>query len=262
MDKVIDIEERIPTLRERRRKRTNRKFLALLFIFLILLAALIYSQTKYSKIQSISVLSASLYEESDYIEASKLAEGDSMWSFSSRDTEQAISELDWVKSVAVDKKWLTGVEIAISEYPAIGYLEKENGYQKLLANGHAVELPVDIVDGPIFTNFANEETRLELSAQLDQLDSKVSNMLSQLLLTAGESSTANVTLYMTDGNEIRAKLNSLAEKLAYYPSLIAQLEDGQKGVFDMEVGITFRSFDDVYGPPKEVGEEDEETEQP
>ncbi|MFD1031065.1 cell division protein FtsQ/DivIB [Metaplanococcus flavidus] len=261
MDKVIDIEERIPTLRERRRKRTNRKFLALLFIFLILLAALIYSQTKFSKIQSITVVGASLYEESDYIEASMLAEGDSMWSFSSEDTEQAISKLDWVETVAVDKRWLTGVEIAITEYPSIGFLEKENGYQKLLANGHAVELPVDNVDGPIFTNFENPETRLELSTQLEQLDSEVSNMLSQLLLTKGESSSANVTIYMTDGNEIRAKLNSLAEKLTYYPSLIAQLEGGQKGVFDMEVGITFRSYDDVYGPPKEVGE-DEETEQP
>ena len=86
-------------------------------------------------------------------------------------------------------------------------------------------------------------------------------MLSQLILTEGETASANITLYMTDGNEIRAKLNSLAEKLDYYPSLTAQLEDGQKGVFYMEVGITFRSYDDVYGPPKEVVE-DEETEQP
>ncbi|WP_422123601.1 cell division protein FtsQ/DivIB [Planococcus sp. X10-3] len=261
MDKVIDIEERIPTLRERRRKRTNRKFLALLFIFLILLAALIYSQSKYSKIQSITVLGATLYEESDYIEASLLAEGDSMWSFDADDTAKAISELEWVETVAVDKRWLTGVDIAVAESPSIGFLEKDNGYQELLANGYAVELPVDKVDGPIFTNFENAETRLELSSQLEQLDPKVSNMLSQLLLTEGESSSANVTLYMTDGNEIRAKLNSLAEKLTYYPSLIAQLEDGQKGVFDMEVGITFRSYDDVYGPPKEVGE-DEETAQP
>ncbi|HSJ37186.1 MAG TPA: FtsQ-type POTRA domain-containing protein [Planococcus sp. (in: firmicutes)] len=261
MDKVIDIEERIPTLRERRRKRTNRKFMALLFIFLILLAALIYSQSKYSKIQTISVTGASLYGEEQYIDASKLAAGDSMWSFNSNETEQAISELEWVEGAAVDKRWLTGVEIAITEFPSIGYLEKENGYQKLLANGHAVELPVETVDGPVFTNFENPDTRLELSAQLEQLNPQVSNMLSQLILTDGDSSSANVTLYMTDGNEIRGKLNSLAEKLIYYPSLIAQLEDGQKGVFDMEVGITFRSYDDVYGPPKEVGE-DEETEEP
>ncbi len=261
MDKVIDIEERIPTLRERRRKRTNRKFLALLFIFLIILMVLVYSQTKYSKIQSITVKGEDLYEETEYITASKLDVGDSMWSFNTEEVAGDISELDWVKNASADKKWLTGVEITVEEYPAIGYLEKEAGYQKLLANGYAVELPVDKVDGPIFTNFETEETRLELSSQLEQLDPEVSNMLSQLILTEGETASANITLYMTDGNEIRAKLNSLAEKLDYYPSLTAQLEDGQKGVFDMEVGITFRSYDDVYGPPKEVVE-DEETEQP
>ncbi|MCM3610739.1 FtsQ-type POTRA domain-containing protein [Planococcus sp. MERTA32b] len=261
MDKVIDIEERIPTLRERRRKRTNRKFLALLFIFLIILTVLVYSQTKYSKIQSLTVNGEVLYGEEEYITASKLDIGASMWSFSTEEVEEEITKLDWVKEAAVNKKWLTGVEITVEEYPSIGYLEKDAGYQKLLANGYAVELPVDNVDGPIFTNFGSEATRLELSAQLDQLDPEVSNMLSQLILTEGETESANVTLYMTDGNEVRAKLNSLAEKLDYYPSLTAQLEDGQKGVFDMEVGITFRSYDDVYGPPKEVSE-DEETEQP
>ena len=259
MDRVIDIEERIPTLRERRRKRTNRKFLVLLLIFLIFLAVLFYSRSDYSKIQSIAVSGASLYDESQYIEASTLAEGDSMWSFNADDIEQIISEKEWVGSVEVEKKWLTGVGISITEYPSIGYLEKENGYQKLLSNGYGVEQPVDIVDGPIFTNFENAETRQELSSQLDQLQPEVSNMLSQVILTDGETETASVTLYTTDGNEIRAKLNSMAEKLAYYPSLITQLDDGQKGVFDMEVGITFRSYDDVYGPPKEA-EEDQETE--
>ncbi|TAA68702.1 cell division protein FtsQ/DivIB [Planococcus salinarum] len=260
MEKVIDIEERIPTLRERRRRRTNRKFLALLFIILILLAALIYSQSKYSEIQTISVSGASIYDDEKYIEASTLAAGDSMWSFNSGEIEQTISGLEWVETAAVDKKWLTGVEITVSEFPSIGYLENDNGYQKLLSNGYAVELPVETVDGPVFTNVGNPEIRLELSAQLERLDSEVSNMLSQLVLTDGETETADVTLYMTDGNEIRAKLNTLAEKLNYYPSLIAQLDEGQNGVFDMEVGITFRSFDDVYGPPKEAA--DEETEQP
>ncbi|WP_033543520.1 cell division protein FtsQ/DivIB [Planococcus sp. CAU13] len=261
MDKVIDIEERIPTLRERRRKRTNRKFLALLFIFLTILAGLIYSQTQFSKIQSISVTGENLYSDEDYIAASKLAIGDSMWSFDADEVGAAITGLEWVESAEVEKNWLTAVEITVSEYPSVGYLETATGYQKLLANGYAVELPVETVAGPVYTNFEDQETRREVAAQVQQLDSEVSNLVSQVILTEGREGTANITLYMTDGNEVRARLNSLAEKLDYYPSLIAQLEDGVKGVFDMEVGITFRSYDDVYGPPKEVSE-DEETEEP
>lgn len=261
MDKVIDIEERIPTLRERRRKRTNRKFLALLFFFLFLLVALIYSQTSYSKIQMITVDGELLFPEAEYVNESTLHIGDSMWSFNTAEVKATLSELEWVKEVTVNKNWLTGVEISVDEFTGIGFLENEAGYQKLLSNGYALELPVKAVDGPVLTNFKNKERRLELSAQLKQINPEVSNMLSQLILTEGDTASAKITIYMTDGNEIRAKLNSLAEKLDYYPSLVAQLKDGQKGVFDMEVGITFRSYDDVYGPPKEVVE-DEESEQP
>ena len=90
MDKVIDIEERIPTLRERRRKRSNRKFAALLTIFVSLLLILIYSQSPYSEIRDIKVTGAELFDGDSYQQASTLAVGDSMWSFDSGEIEQQI----------------------------------------------------------------------------------------------------------------------------------------------------------------------------
>ena len=259
MDKVIDIEERIPTLRERRKKRTNRKFVALLSIFLLLLAVVIYSQTKYSKIQDVAVAGASLYAPVDYQQASGLEFGDSMWSFSEAEIEEKLNALEWVKASRVEKKWLTGVEIYIAEHEKVGYLDNETGYQMVLSNGFALEKPVASVSGPVFTNFDKEQDRQALAAQLTDIDSEVYNLISQITLNL-EASSPLITLYMNDGNEVKATLNTLAEKLNYYPSVIAQLEDGQKGVIDMEVGIFFRSFDDVYGPPKESGEGDENEE--
>lgn len=261
MDKVIDIEERIPTLRERRKKRTNRKFVALLFLFLLLLAILIYSQTKYSEIQTITVEGASLYEEQEYQEISGLSIGDSMWSFTEKEAEEKLNELEWIDGADVQKKWLTGVEIKINEYDKIGYLDQGNSYQMLLSNGHALDKAIAVVDGPIFSNFDDQAMRKELVSQLAAVDSEVFNLISQVILDPSDKETAFVTLFMSDGNEVRGILQGLTDKLNYYPSVIAQLEDGQKGIIDMEVGIFFRSYDDVYGPPKE-GDEVEETEQP
>lgn len=257
MDKVIDIEERIPTLRERRKKRTNRKFVALLVIFLVFLAILYYSQSKYSKIQNISIDGAATYEEKNYLEASGLAIGNSMWSFKEAEIEERLNSLEWVEQAAVKKKWLTGVEITIDEFEKIGYLERENSYQMVLANGYAAEKPVTVIDGPIFTGFENEKTRTKLVSQLTEIDAEVFNLISQAILVSEETDTSYVTLYMNDGNEVRTILSTLSEKLNYYPSVIAQLKESQKGVIDMEVGIFFRSYDDVYGPPKE-GVEDED----
>jgi cell division protein FtsQ len=259
MDKVIDIEERIPTLRERRKKRTNRKFVALLSIFLLLLAFAIYSQTKYSKIQDVAVAGANLYAPVDYQLASGLEFGDSMWSFSEQEIEEKLNGLEWVKASRVEKKWLTGVEIYIAEHEKIGYLDNGAGYQMVLSNGYALEKPITSVNGPIFINFENEEARQTLAAQLAEIDSEVYNLISQVTLDP-EKNSPLVSLYMNDGNEVKGTLSTLAEKLNYYPSVIAQLEKGQKGIIDMEVGIFFQSYDDVYGPPKE-GEEDQESEE-
>ncbi|PSL24828.1 cell division protein FtsQ [Planomicrobium soli] len=257
MDKVIDIEERIPTLRERRKKRTNRKFVALLVIFLVFLAILYYSQSRYSEIQDITVKGAVVYEKESYLKASGLVVGNSMWSFNESAIEERLNDLEWVDEVTVKKKWLTGVEISIVEFGKVGYLERENSYQLVLSNGYAVEKPVPAIDGPIFTNFEDEKVRTQLVAQLADTNSEVFNLISQVILSTEETDTSYVRLYMNDGNEVHTILSTLAEKLNYYPSVIAQLKDSQKGVIDMEVGIFFRSYDDVYGPSKE-GVEDEE----
>ena len=54
---------------------------------------------------------------------------------------------------------------------------------------------------------------------------------------------------MNDGYEVRADINSLASKLNYYPSIIAQIESEEayeKGIIDIEVGTYYRPFSDEY----------------
>lgn len=254
MDKVIDIEERIPTLRERRRKRSNRKFAALLFVFVSLLFILLYSQSTYSEVRSIEVHGAELFDGESYKHASTLAIGDSMWSFDSAKIEQHLEALEWVKAATVDKKWLTSVEIEIEEYKEMGYLDQGSGYQVVLSNGVVLNQPITVVEGPIFTNFEEEPKREALVEQLVNTDPEVQNLISQVILDTEQEQADYVTIYMNDGNEIKAILSTLADKINYYPSVTAQLDD-QKGIIDMEVGIYFRSYNDVFGLT-EAGEED------
>ncbi|HSI68155.1 MAG TPA: FtsQ-type POTRA domain-containing protein [Planococcus sp. (in: firmicutes)] len=258
MDKVIDIEERIPSLRERRKKRTNRKFFALLMLLLILLAILIYSQTQWSQVRQINISGADLYEEERYLQESGLVQGDSMWSFNEEEIAENLQSLDWVEEATVKKNWLTTVDIEIDEFNKIGYLESGTSYQMVLENGHLLDKSITSIDGPLFTNFEDREVRGKLVAQLQETAPEVFNLISQIILNPDASSANSVVIYMNDGNEVRAFISSLAEKLNYYPSVLAQLDDGQKGVIDMEVGIYFRSYIDVYGIKKE-GLEVEET---
>lgn len=142
----------------------------------------------------------------------------------------------------------------------MGYLDRGNSYQIVLSNSLALDQLVADVDGPIYSNFEDEKKREKLIDQLTEIDPEVLQLVSQVILDPDQEDADYVTLYMNDGNEIRGILSTLAEKMNYYPSVIAQLEDGQKGVIDMEVGIFFRSYADVYGFAKE-GAEDETTEE-
>lgn len=51
---------------------------------------------------------------------------------------------------------------------------------------------------------------------------------------------------MNDGYEVRAVIPTLADKLNYYPSIVAQIANLEKGVIDIEVGSYYRPFNDEY----------------
>lgn len=68
MKKVIDIEERIPSMRERRRRRANRKFIFIVSIFLVALLSILYFQSSFSRIGKIQLIGASIHEPSVYLE--------------------------------------------------------------------------------------------------------------------------------------------------------------------------------------------------
>ena len=100
MEKVIDLEDRIPTFREKRRKRTNFKFIFLTTLFLLLLLMLLYFQSPYSKVKTINVSGDGLVAATYYEELSGVKVGDSMWGVKSNEIIGNIESLDWVKSLS------------------------------------------------------------------------------------------------------------------------------------------------------------------
>ena len=68
MEKVIDITERVPAMKKRRRRRTNFKFIALITIFLLIILVLLYFQLPYSNIKKIDIEGAELRDEAYYLQ--------------------------------------------------------------------------------------------------------------------------------------------------------------------------------------------------
>ncbi|KEK09522.1 cell division protein FtsQ/DivIB [Lysinibacillus fusiformis] len=248
MEKVIDIEDRIPTLKKRRKKRTNRKFIVLILLFFIVLAVLLYFQSPYSDINKITVNGAKLVDNEHYVETSTLALGKSMWGFKIEDVENLLLKDKWVKEAHVKRNWLRGVTIDVKEWKKVAYLAGDGTYYPLLENGERFEQKGNDtpIDAPVFIGITGEKTIKKLVAQLAQLKPEVLALISQVNTNSNDTNPNAVKLYMNDGYEVRAIIQTLADKLNYYPSIVAQIANLEKGVIDLEVGSYYRPFNEEY----------------
>lgn len=261
MKKVIDIEERIPSMREKRRKRTNRKFLLILLVFVGALLIILYFQSPLSRINAVHVSGAQLNTQDFYIEESGLSNDESLWGFKIESVEKSLQEIDTVKSVSISRKWLRDIEINIVEWDTVAYIEENEHYNLLLGSGdvYSAEYLIPEEEAPILNGFSDEKDRKRITSQLLKLDKDVYQLISEIVL-ADEKSTNELVVYMADGYEIRAIISTFADQMAYYPEIIAQLKDYEKGVIDMEVGTFFTPYSKVYGESEEVEDIAEESE--
>lgn len=251
MDKVIDIEDRIPTLREKRKKRTNFKFTLLVSLFFLTLFLLLYFQSPYSEIKKISVIGSELVNENVYINQSNLKTGDSMWGFRERNVEEKIRQQKWIKDVQVKRRWLNTVEIKVKEWKKVAYISEDNSLYPMLENGVIFKQisKIEPIDAPVFLQFEDRKLRKIILKELAKLDPTVLSLISQIVATPTSADPYAITLFMNDGYEVRAEISSLSDKLKYYPSIVAQIENAgqfEKGVIDIEVGSYYRSYSDEY----------------
>ena len=252
MEKIIDITERVPTMKKKRKRRTNMKFTLLVTLFVAVILLLLYFQSSASKISNIQIEGESLLTEAQYLDAMNIQVGQSFWSFTKKDIKASLNELDWVKEVKVERKWPNKLSISITEWRKVAYISEQQVFYPLLENGFVYEQSdeLQLVDAPIFVNFKDEKTRKKILRQLADLKPEVLALISQISAIPTEADPYAIQLFMNDGYEVRAEIATLAEKLNYYPSIISLIEvqeEGSKGIIDIEVGSYFRTFEKEYG---------------
>ena len=256
MEKVIDIEERIPSMREKRRRKTNKKFLFVFTIFVVALIVILYFQSPLSRIKEITISGATLHDQTFYKERSGLLVDEPLWGFRTQSVENSLLEHDVVKDVSITRKWPNHIEINVSEWGTIAYIEDKGNYNLLMENGELFpsEMLSPESDVPVLNGFDNPEIRKQMSVQLMKLESDVYYLISEILFTGTEEDMESLTIYMDDGYEVRAIIPTFSQKMDYYPDVTAQLNGLEKGVIDMEVGTYFTPFSEIYG----LGEEEKE----
>ncbi|PPA72135.1 cell division protein FtsQ/DivIB [Jeotgalibacillus proteolyticus] len=268
---VVSLEDRVPQLKQRRRKKANRRLLSVVLLFILVILIILYFQSPYSKFQSFSVEGATWLTDDEIMDASGVSLGDSYWATDLDLVEENLLSKPEVKSVEASKDFPTTLQINIQEFGQIAYIKQEKQYIPILENGatsKSIESSGLSQDAPILVGFSMDQTLEEMAASLSELPPEVRQSISEILLTPTNTDKNHISVYMNDGFEVSAVLDTFALKMAHYPAIVSQLDPSVKGVIDLEVGSYFRAYQS--GDQQELdtdgledgdgGEEDLETE--
>jgi len=200
----------------------------------------------YGKVKDIYVEGAEAVPEQNIIDASritgKLTALGVVWNDEKIDS-YITNVLPQVERAEVTLRGLNDVTIHVTEHETIAYVYSGGSYYNVLENGTVAdtELKVPIGNNPIITSFERNQNLEDLLEQYMRLTDSVQNSISEIKYTGTEENPYAITVYMNDGNEVKAILPSFAEKILYYPDIVSQLGDA-KGTIDLEVGVYFTPF--------------------
>lgn len=243
--KIVSIEDRIPKLKEARKKKANRRLLFYLSIFFLLIAAIIYLQSPLSNIKHIEVTGNKIISDEEIIQLSGLSPETNIWVINQKQLKQSIEKNPLIKEIKVKRKLPQSVQIQISEHKIVGYVKSELEYHPVLESGMIINKHniSNKGDGPLLINFDDEEYLKRMAKELGEIPDHIFNLISEISWEPTEKNKYKVVLYMNDGFIVHATLRNFASKMKTYPSIIAQLDEGEKGIVHMGVGTYFEKLE-------------------
>lgn len=251
--KVLSIEERIPRLKQERKKKANRRLIFYLSVFFVLISIIVYLQSPLSHVKKIEVKGNSYTADDQIKESSGISEDTNIWMISEEDIVQSISKNPIIQSVDVSKNLPRTIEIQVSEYSNVGYIKKDGNYFPLLGNGSVLtELKRKTTSGnaPIMIGFSNEEYLEKMAGELNKLPESILQLISEVHWKPTNDNKNKILLYMNDGYLVDGTMRDFAKNMRAYPSIVSQIKPGKKGIVHIGVGAYFEKFKAADGDVK------------
>lgn len=242
--KVISIEDRIPKLKEERKKKANRRLIFYLTIFFILIAFVVYLQSPYSNVKEITVIGNDVVPIEEIKELSGIDDETNIWMLQKRKAKKDIEGHPLIETMTIKRSLPQTVKITVTEFNIIGYTEEKGKYYPVLVDGSVLkDYPMSYRgDRPFILNFDEQAYMEMIATQLNELPKHVLRLISEVSWEPTKNNKNKILLYMNDGFIVDATLRDFSDKMKNYPSIIAQLDPKEKGIVHMGVGIYFEKI--------------------
>lgn len=240
-EKIVSIEDRIPKLKEARKKKANRRLVFYLSIFFILISIIVYLQSPLSQIKHIEVVGNKVLTDDEVIQHSGLALHKNIWIVQKKGIKNKVESHPVVETAEVHRSLPQTIRLEVKEHHIIGYMKEEGTYFPILQNGMMVkkERISNQGDGPLLNDFEEDAYLKRMASELNEVPEDVFNLISEITWVPTEKNKYKIVLYMNDGFIVEATIRNFARKMKTYPSIVSQLEEGDRGIIHMGVGTYF-----------------------
>ncbi|WP_051000842.1 cell division protein FtsQ/DivIB [Staphylococcus equorum] len=237
-------------LKEKRAKRRKRQkqiqysvFGVLLFIIILIL---IYMFTPLSKISSVEIKGNDNVSKSAINKAIDVKDNSRTYTYSTSKATDKLKENKLIKSAKITKQMPNKLMVEISENQIVGMTKKKDNYVPILENGTELKNydgnATD--DGPILVGFEKEEKE-KIINELAKMPANVRGMIAEIKYDPQENLQNQIKLFTSDDIQILGNLNTIANKMKYYPQMSQSLERDESGelkksgYIDLSVGASF-----------------------
>ncbi|WP_053219760.1 cell division protein FtsQ/DivIB [Virgibacillus senegalensis] len=258
--KVVSIEDRIPKLKQARKKKANRRLIFYLSIFFVLISIVVYLQSPLSQVRHIEVAGNEYIDQQEVKSLSGLSTEDNFWNVDKQMVIDNIQQHPVVKDAEVLRHFPTTIEIKVKEYNRVGYVRESGAYYPVLENGQSLKqekMKSARADAPLLSGFTKDTYLQDMTKELQRLPASIVGLISEINWEPTEENPYKITLFMNDGFEVEATIRNFSTKMKAYPSIVAQLEPGSEGIIHIGVGAYFESYQEGEEQEQDIEEGDQ-----
>lgn len=215
----------------------GERVLKLVILFSLILLFMIYIISPLSKINTLHVTGNHDLTKEQVEKNTNIYPGRFIWGvYLTRHQliKQAVRKNPQIKSLRIEVTGPQSLRISVKENALLGTAVMNNDTYAVLADGQ-LQRTKTADNGIAYKRFdGHKKALVATAAQLGKLKPAIRNGISSVSYQPTKEYPDRVIIYMRDGNTVYGDLNTIGDKMGYYPAIAASMKN--KGIIDLQVG--------------------------
>ncbi|QKE73118.1 FtsQ-type POTRA domain-containing protein [Arthrobacter citreus] len=243
-NKIISLEDRVPVLRNKKRKKVNMRLLVTILLFFSLLLCVLYFQTSIGSKINLVINGNHLYSDKEIEKLADLSINDNFLTIRSRLVEERLESQNTIRTVVVHKRFPNKVEIDVKEFQPVGQAIFNGKKHLLLESGVLIEAKNSLGNTivPELIGWKQGDELQEMAAELKKMPTSIFHSISEIDYTPSSDDPLLITLFTNEGYEVKTTIRKFSNKMSNYPLILKSIPKDQKGVIHLEVGAYFSPY--------------------